>query len=240
MQYRETTPGASRQRFNKATGDTVAQTAENIGNDLLSGNVTGAINETISAITTAIKGRAYTTGKYKLAEKYMDYVLGRTDITSQAKVPDNMINPAIDFFTRAFGIPITTIEDLDVIDPRYTVGDNVTLYKTTRDPLYKQIPDSQVAQAVKVKSFLPYKEQGGPPTWNFNSAYQQAGINTSGNTATNSTTSSGGGLISMLFGNPAPGSSTTGVGGASGMLIVIIVIVVLIVIILLIVRAAKK
>lgn len=149
-----------------------------VGNDLTSGNIVGAITDTVNAITNAIKGRTYTKGKYTLGEKYMQHILN-SDITSETKVPDAIVPQAIDYFSKMFGIPITTIEDLDTIDPLYTKGDNVTLYKTKRDPMYANLPDANVALAVKIKSFLPYNPwdtDWTPQHWDFQRAYEQAGL----------------------------------------------------------------
>lgn len=195
-------------------------TVENVGNDLLSGNVTGAINTTINAITSAIKGRAYTIGKYKLAEKYLDYVTGQS-VPDWEHVPDSVVNTAIDYFTHAFGIPITTIEDLDVIDPVYTPGNNVNLYKTTRDPLYAQIPDANVQQAVNVKRNLPYSMNH----WDFNSAYSRAGITVN---------SAGQPTGSSQSGSPASGGTST-----VNILLIIGAVFFAIVVILLIIKLAK-
>lgn len=150
-----------------------------VGSDISSGNWVKAISDTVTGIVKIIKGRTYTKGKYTLGEKYMQHILN-SSINSETKVPDAAVPAAIDFFTKGFGIPITTIEDLDVLDSNlHPNGDNVNLYKTTRDPLYAQIPDANVALAVRIKKFLPYNppmNDWQPQHWDFPTAYRQAGI----------------------------------------------------------------
>jgi LPXTG-motif cell wall-anchored protein len=72
------------------------------------------------AIITLIKGRTYTTGQYRLAERYIDQVLSPggnpNSILSYRDVPDNVVPAAIVFFTVVFGVRVTTDEDLWALD----------------------------------------------------------------------------------------------------------------------------
>lgn len=66
-----------------------------------------------------IEGRPYTTGQYRLAERYLDQVLasnGPDSIKSYRDVPDDYVPEAILFFTVVFGVRITTDEDLWALD----------------------------------------------------------------------------------------------------------------------------
>lgn len=66
-----------------------------------------------------IKGRTYTTGQYRLAERYIDQVIssaGPDTVKSYRDVPDNVVPEAILFFTVVFGVRITTDEDLWALD----------------------------------------------------------------------------------------------------------------------------
>lgn len=186
----------------------------------------GKISDQVAQVFQAVKGRTYTTGKYKAAEKYIRHVLGQ-NITSNTQVPDDMVDTALTFFTNAFGIPITTVEDLDNIDPNYnTSGHNVQDYKQ-RDPAYGEIPDSLVERAVKIKRQLPYSS----PKWDFAQAYKQAGIsasNVSGSVQP-------GNLLNSILGT---GGSTSGASG--NILLIIGGVVLAIIVIVLIVKLAKR
>lgn len=190
-----------------------------VGNDLSTGNFVKGITDTVAGIAKIIKGRAYTIGKYKLGEKFLDYVANQP-VKDWEHVPDPVVNASIDYFSKAFGIPITTIEDLDAIDPVYEPGNNVQIYKTTRDPQYAQIPDANVQLAVDIKRQLPYSMSH----WDFPTAYKRAGINVSSG-------SSSGGLGASLSG--------TGIKGST-LIFILIGVVVLLLMIYLVAKAAKK
>jgi hypothetical protein len=183
---------------------------EQVGNDILSGDISGAIQDSISAALSIIKGRPGTTGKRKLGEAYLKHVMDQ-NITSSQNVTEQQFNQAIDYFTKAFGVPITTIEDLDNLDPNYdTSGSNVRDYKA-RDPLYANIPDSLVQRAVEIKRQLPYSMSH----WNFNTAYNSAGL--TGSSAAGSNLPTGNTMKIVLY-----------IGGAILGIIVIIVVIKLI------------
>lgn len=65
-------------------------------------------------VITLIKGRKYTTGQYKLGERFIDQVQGGN--VDQRGVPDDAIPIAQTTFTILFGVRLTTNEDLDAIN----------------------------------------------------------------------------------------------------------------------------
>jgi LPXTG-motif cell wall-anchored protein len=107
-------------------------------------------------IVQMIKGRTYTTGQYKLAERYIDQVLspnGPNTIKSNADVQDTYVPQAILFFTVVFGVRITTDEDLWALDS------GATAYLARPGLDYKGMADASSAalqRAVFLKqSFYP-------------------------------------------------------------------------------------
>jgi len=63
-----------------------------------------------------ITGRKYTTGQYKLGERYIKQIAGHFELPGWQQVPDDVVPDAQKFFTIFFGVRITTGEDLDALD----------------------------------------------------------------------------------------------------------------------------
>jgi hypothetical protein len=99
----------------------------------------------VGAVSSLFAGRTYTTGQYVLGERYLDHVAGEKPDYGRGDVSDPVVPLATTFFTFAFGVRITTSEDLDALDygatayyarpeksdvPRNAVERAVTLKKT--------------------------------------------------------------------------------------------------------------
>ena len=199
---------------NNANGLDIGQTIDQVS----SGNITGAITGVVNEVIDAIKGRPYTSGQAKLVEKYYQYQLGQP-IGDWRKVNQSDIQPVINFYTQKFGIPITTVEDLDNIDPNYTIGNNIAVYKS-RDPEYAKIPDESVRKAIEIKRYLPYSA----PNWDFNNAYQRAGVQT-----LNSLNNSNPSIMDNLFSSSAKPTFDTKfimyiVGGIIALIVIILIV----------------
>jgi hypothetical protein len=73
----------------------------------------------VKAAKQLFTGKMFTTGQYRLAERYADQVLstsGPDTIKSYRDVPDDLVPEASLFFTVVFGVRITTDEDLWALD----------------------------------------------------------------------------------------------------------------------------
>lgn len=110
----------------------------------------------MQAIKTLITGRTYTTGQYRLAERYIDQVLspnGPNSITSYRDVTDDMVPAAVTFFTVVFGVRITTDEDL------WALNDGAAAYRARPGVDYKgmgDITDAALQRAVYLtQTFYP-------------------------------------------------------------------------------------
>jgi hypothetical protein len=68
-------------------------------------------------IAQLFTGRKYTTGQYKLGERFVDQILGGD--TDYHKVTDDIVAQAQTTFTILFGVRITTGEDLDALTYGY-------------------------------------------------------------------------------------------------------------------------
>lgn len=118
------------------------------------------------AIITAIKGRTYTTGQYRLGERYIDQVLSPNGnpntILSYRDVTDETVPAAITFFTVVFGVRITTDEDLWALDS------GAAAYRARPGVDYKgmgDIPDSALQRAVFLKQTYYPSSTYNTTTW---------------------------------------------------------------------------
>lgn len=81
--------------------------------------LTNSLNDplyNLKLLWSAIKGKKYTTGQYKLGERFIKQITGNFDLGSYRDVPDDAVEAAMNFFTVFFGVRITTGEDLDALD----------------------------------------------------------------------------------------------------------------------------
>lgn len=104
----------------------------------------------------------YTTGQYKLGERYLYYVRGN-NITSYRSVPDSAVLNATDFFTKALGVRVTTIEDLDAL--------SVGVKNYFDRPEKSDIPQEAVERAVTiVRNYLKYSPVKSAPAGSWTEA----------------------------------------------------------------------
>jgi len=102
------------------------------------------------------KGRAFTSGEYRLGERYLDQVVsaaGPDTVKSYREVDDKIVPEAILFFTIVFGVRITTDDDLWALD------EGAASYRQRPGLDYKgmgDISDAALARAVYLKqTFFP-------------------------------------------------------------------------------------
>jgi len=102
------------------------------------------------------KGRAFTSGEYRLGERYLDQVVsaaGPDTVKSYREVDDKIVPEAILFFTVVFGVRITTDDDLWALD------EGATAYRQRPGLDYKgmgDISDAALQRAVFLKqNFFP-------------------------------------------------------------------------------------
>lgn len=102
-------------------------------------------------VKEAFTGRTYTKNEYRIGERYLDNVVESTpvdSITNTGQVPDDIVPIAKAFMTIAFGVRITTTDDLDALQR------GVDAYYTR--PEKSDIPRKAVERAVMLKqSFFP-------------------------------------------------------------------------------------
>jgi hypothetical protein len=111
--------------------------------------ISGAIN----MVSSLFKGSKYRGGQYLLGEKYMLYVLG-IDIHDRKKVPDEMVQEAIDFMSALFGVPILTGEALNELKA------DIELYKKNR-PEGRNSDPLALQKAKELLNRLPWDDRAG-------------------------------------------------------------------------------
>lgn len=105
----------------------------------------------------------YTIGQYKLGEKYMFYVLGNS-ISSYRSVPDAKVQEAQSYFTKAYAVRITTIEDLDALHayPNTEESIDASISNYYKRPEKQDISRAAVERAVKIaRWYTPYNNNRG-------------------------------------------------------------------------------
>lgn len=94
----------------------------------------------------AIFGKAFTTGQYRLGERFMDQIDpsgSANNAVSYRDVPDDVVENAMLIFTLLFGVRITTQEDLDALQ----VGRSAYYMRPDKN----DIPQAAVDRAVFLK-----------------------------------------------------------------------------------------
>jgi hypothetical protein len=100
-----------------ATGDIVGAVTQGmaaLGSLFPKGAIQDFLKNPIGTITNAITslaGKQFTTGQYRLGERFMRHIL-QQDPTTYRKVPDEAVPAAQQFFTMALGVDINNDEDL--------------------------------------------------------------------------------------------------------------------------------
>lgn len=99
-------------------------------------------SQIIQNIKELIAGRKYTTGDYRLAERYNDQILCAKDI-SQPEATDDMVAMAHIIFNMLFGVRISVEDDLN------SLQNGVAAYKAR--PVSQGMSDSAIQRAVYLK-----------------------------------------------------------------------------------------
>lgn len=97
---------------------------------------------------SAIFGRKYTIGQYKLGERFIKQIGGNLNAGGWQDVPNDAVEQAMNMFTILFGVRIGTGEDLDALDS------GVDAYYARGEK--NDIPQNAVRRAVYLKqNFYP-------------------------------------------------------------------------------------
>lgn len=111
---------------------------------------------TITHALTSLAGRTYTTGNYRLGERFMRHILNQ-DPGGYRTVPDEVVPAAQQFFTMALGVDIWNDEDLQAL------YGGVEAYFARPDK--QDVPRAAAVRAVKVMSEWPMTNPQNPNAW---------------------------------------------------------------------------